>query len=85
MMSDEINLTEAEPGQWMTHSQARTHRIVQRQLANSDFIKRKWRLGKAIDRLPRTARLVIFLLYISAAVWLFLVPLRVIGNWLFYS
>lgn len=78
-------MTEVEPGRWVTHSQARAHRIVKDTLADSDFTGSKWRTEEAINRLPRSLRICIFLLFTAAVIAFFLGPLKSIGAWLFYS
>jgi len=84
-MSDEIEMTEAAPGDWMTHSQAKAHRLVQRSIAKSDFTRRKSHIEKTVDRLPRSLRIGMFLLCLAAMLGVLFGPVKTLGLWLFYS
>lgn len=84
-MSEPIDMTEVEPGRRMTRRQAKAHRIVKRAINTSDFTGTKWRLEEAIARLPLSLRICIFLLFSATLVAFFLGPLKILGDWLFYS
>lgn len=85
LKNNPIDLTEVEPGKWMTRDQANAHHIVKNAMANSDFTGSKWRLEEDIGRLSRPLRVGIFLLFTAAMIAFFLGPLKAIGAWLFYS
>jgi hypothetical protein len=84
-LSDPIDLTEVEPGKWMTRSQAQARRAVREAIADSDFTGEKWRFEQAISQLPLALRICVFLLFVAAAIGFFLGPLKIFAGWIFYS
>lgn len=78
-------MIETQPGEWVTRSQAKAHKVVNDALSNSDFASRKWQTEQKIRNLPFPIRISIFLLICAAVLALFLGPFKQTAEWLFYS